>query len=62
MIERVLGAAVACVAVSVVLGAHTKTVPRPPAFPPPASDSAAPDGYQPPPQWLCGSSEPLKLG
>ena len=52
MIERVLCAGIACVAVSVVLSAQTKTVPRPPAGPPPAGDSTAPDGYQPLPQWL----------
>jgi glucose/arabinose dehydrogenase len=48
----VLGAGVACVAVSLVLSAQTKIVPRPPAGPPPAGDSVAPDGYQPLPQWL----------
>jgi glucose/arabinose dehydrogenase len=48
----VLGAGVACVAVSLVLSAQTETVPRPPAMPPPAGESTAPDGYQPLPQWL----------
>jgi len=52
MIERVLCAGVACVAVTIVLSGQTKTVPRPPAGPPPAGDSALPDGYQPQPQWL----------
>lgn len=52
MIERVFCTGVACVAVTVVLSAQTKTVPRPPAAPPPAGDSTAPDGYQPLPQWL----------
>jgi glucose/arabinose dehydrogenase len=52
MFYRVLGAGAACVLMSVALGAQTKTVPRPPAAPAPAGDSAAPDGYQPLPQWL----------
>jgi aldose sugar dehydrogenase len=52
MIERVLCAGVASVVVTLVLSAQTKTVPRPSAAPPPAGESAAPDGYQPLPQWL----------
>ena len=55
MIGRVLGTGVVCVAMSIAIGAQTKTVPRPPApppGPPPAGESAAPDGYQPLPQWL----------
>ena len=52
MIARVLGVGVACLAMSLALAAQTKTVPRPPAGQPPAGDSAAPDGYQPLPQWL----------
>jgi len=47
MIARVLGVGVAGLAMSLALAAQTKTVPRPPAGPPPAGDSAAPDGYQP---------------
>jgi len=56
MIRRLLAAGAACVAVgAVVMSAQTKTVPRPPAQPPgqqPPGESAAPDGYQPIPQWL----------
>jgi glucose/arabinose dehydrogenase len=59
MIERVLCAGVACVAVSLVLSAQTKTVPRPPAGPPPAGESALPDGYQPQPQWLGQTRAPV---
>ncbi len=44
---------------AVVIDAQTKTVPRPPAGPPPASDSAAPDGYQPLPQWLGQTRAPM---
>lgn len=46
---------VLCVALGAVAAAQTKTVPRPPAQAPgqqPAGESAAPDGYQPLPQWL----------
>src|SRR6478736_9508196 len=56
MIRRLLVTGAACVAVgAVVMSAQTKTVPRPPAQPPgqqPPGESAAPDGYQPIPQWL----------
>jgi glucose/arabinose dehydrogenase len=53
MIRRSLIAGAVSVALgSVLVIAQTKSVPRPPAGPPPASDSAAPDGYQPLPQWL----------
>ena len=55
MIRRTVIAAVACVALgSVVFTAQTRVVPRPPAAPPgvPPGESAAPDGYQPVPQWL----------
>jgi len=40
--------------ISAVLAAQTTSVPRPPALPPgpPPGESAAPDGYQPLPQWL----------
>jgi glucose/arabinose dehydrogenase len=62
MIERVLRAGIACVAVSLVLSAQTKTVPRPPAGPPPANESAAPDGYQPLPQWLGQTRAPAPAG
>jgi len=59
MIRRVLVAVAGCVVlgalINAVLAAQTKTVPRPPAQAPgqaPAGESAAPDGYQPLPQWL----------
>ena len=55
MTRRTVIAAVACVALgSVVFTAQTRVVPRPPAAPPglPPGESAAPDGYQPVPQWL----------
>ena len=54
MIRRSL-VVVVCVALGVVVAAQTKTVPRPPAQPAgqqPPGESAAPDGYQPLPQWL----------
>src|SRR5262245_36076208 len=46
--------AVGAVLCAVVVTAQTRVVPRPPAGPPgfPAGESAAPDGYQPIPQWL----------
>jgi glucose/arabinose dehydrogenase len=62
MIRRSLVAGVVCVAVSAVLGAQTKAVPRPPAQAPgqqPAGESAAPDGYQPLPQWLGQTRAPV---
>src|SRR5436190_5055584 len=59
MIDRVLGAGAVCLAMSVVLGAQTKVVPRPPAMQPPASDSAAPDGYQPLQRWLGQTRAPV---
>jgi hypothetical protein len=52
---RLLVVSGAVCALSVVAVAQTKTVPRPPAQAPgpqPAGESAAPDGYQPLPQWL----------
>ena len=52
---RSIVAVVTCVALGAVAAAQTKTVPRPPAQAPgqqPAGESAAPDGYQPLPQWL----------
>src|SRR4051812_6686390 len=53
MNRQALIAGVASLALgSVLITAQTKSVPRPPAAPPPATDSAAPDGYQPIPQWL----------
>ena len=61
MIARVLGVGVACLAMSLALAAQTKTVPRPPAGPPPAGDSAAPDGYQPLPQWLGQTRAPAPV-
>jgi len=59
MIDRVLGAGAVCLAMSVALGAQTKVVPRPPAMQPPAGDSAAPDGYQPLPQWVGQTRAPV---
>jgi len=44
-----------CLVAGAVLAGQAKTVPRPPAQAPgqaPAGESAAPDGYQPLPQWL----------
>jgi len=55
MRHRWLAAAAACCALGALLAAHTTIVPRPPAQAPgqqPAGESAAPDGYQPLPQWL----------
>ena len=55
MTRKTVIAVVACVALgSVVFTAQTRVVPRPPAAPPgvPPGESAAPDGYQPIPQWL----------
>src|SRR4026207_1968797 len=55
MIRRLLVVGVCCVALSAVLAAQTKTVPRPPAQPagPPAPGRGAPPvGYQPLPLWL----------
>jgi len=63
MIRRLLVAGAACVAVgAVVMSAQTKAVPRPPAQAPgqpPAGESAAPDGYQPIPQWLGQTHAPV---
>ena len=51
MSRKTVIAAAACLVVgSVVIGAQTRVVPRPPA--PPPGESAAPDGYQPVPLWL----------
>lgn len=55
MIRRTVIAGAACLALgSLVTIAQTRVVPRPPAPVPGAqtTDSAAPDGYQPLPQWL----------
>jgi glucose/arabinose dehydrogenase len=55
MIRRSLIVGVCAVALGAVVTAQTKTVPRPPAQPAgqqPPGESAAPDGYQPVPQWL----------
>src|SRR3569832_745011 len=58
--NKVVIAGAAAVALgSVVLTAQTRSVPRPPAGPPPATDSAAPDGYQPLPQWLGQTRAPM---
>jgi len=62
MIRQALIAGVASVALgSALLIAQTKTVPRPPAAPPgqPPGESAAPDGYQPLPQWLGQTRAPI---
>jgi len=55
MFRCVLVVGAVCLVAGVVLGGQAKTVPRPPAQAPgqaPAGESAAPDGYQPLPQWL----------
>jgi len=55
MIRRIVVAGAACVILgSIVIAAQTRVVPRPPAPAPgpPPGESAAPDGYQPVPQWL----------
>jgi len=55
MIRHSLIVGVCGVALSAVVAAQTKTVPRPPAQAAgqqPPGESAAPDGYQPVPQWL----------
>jgi aldose sugar dehydrogenase len=55
MIHRFLVAGAVCIALSMVVIAQHKPVPRPPALPQgqqPPGESAAPDGYQPLPQWL----------
>jgi glucose/arabinose dehydrogenase len=65
MIRRVLIAGAACVALgSMLVAAQTRTVPRPPALPPgqqPQGESAAPDGYQPIPQWLGQTRAPAPV-
>src|SRR6185436_18859040 len=51
-----------CLMAVAVLAGQTKTVPRPPALPPgqaPPGESAAPDGYQPLPQWLGQTCAPV---
>ena len=55
MIRRLLVVTVLSLAVSAIVVAQTRNVPRPPALPAgqqPAGESAAPDGYAPLPQWL----------
>ena len=56
MIRKVLAASIVCVGLGSPIGAQTpRVVPRPPAQAQgaqPAGESAAPDGYQPIPQWL----------
>jgi glucose/arabinose dehydrogenase len=55
MFRGVLVVGAVCVVAGAVLAGQAKTVPRPPAQAPgqaPAGESAAPDGYQPLPQWL----------
>jgi aldose sugar dehydrogenase len=55
MIRTVLSACAVCVTLGTIVAAQTKPVPRPAALPQgqqPPGESAAPDGYQPVPQWL----------
>lgn len=55
MVRRLILLSVVAYASTNVATAQTNTVPRPPAQPAgqqPAGESAAPDGYQPLPQWL----------
>ena len=57
MFRKLVSAGAVCVALGAVIDAQNKPVPRPPALalPPgqqPPGESAAPDGYQPVPQWL----------
>ena len=55
MIRRLLVLSGVLCTLSAVAAAQTRSVPRPPAQAPgqqPAGESAAPDGYQPLPQWL----------
>src|SRR6266849_5058838 len=63
MIRRALIAGAACLALgAAMIGAQTKPVPRPPAQAPgqqPPGESAAPDGYQPIPQWLGQTRAPV---
>jgi glucose/arabinose dehydrogenase len=63
MIRRLLLAGATCFLFgAVVMYAQAKTVPRPPAQPPgqpPPGESAAPDGYQPIPQWLGQTHAPV---
>lgn len=59
---RWLVTGVGCLALSALLTAQSTTVPRPPAQAPgqqPAGESAAPDGYQPLPQWLGQTRAPV---
>ena len=55
MIRKVWVAGIVCAGLGAAIGAQTARVPRPPAQAPgtqPPGESAAPDGYQPVPQWL----------
>src|SRR5262249_26217312 len=56
MVRNALVSTIVCVALgAIVINAQSRVVPRPPAAPPgqqPPGESAAPDGYQPLPQWL----------
>ena len=55
MFRCVLVVGAVCLVTGAVLAGQAKTVPRPPAQAPgqaPAGESAAPDGYEPRPQWL----------
>src|SRR5712691_186165 len=63
MFRGLLVAGAACVALgAVVTNAQNRSVPRPPAQPAgqqPPGESAAPDGYQPIPQWLGQTHAPV---
>ena len=62
MIRRSLVYVAVGIALSAGLVAQNKTVPRPPALPQgqqPPGESAAPDGYQPLPQWLGQTRAPM---
>jgi glucose/arabinose dehydrogenase len=64
MIRRSFVAGIACIALSAGLIAQSKVVPRPPALPQgqqPPGESAAPDGYQPLPQWLGQTRAPAPV-
>jgi glucose/arabinose dehydrogenase len=62
MIRRSLVCVAVSIALSALLAAQNTKVPRPPALPQgqqPPGESAAPDGYQPLPQWLGQTRAPM---
>jgi glucose/arabinose dehydrogenase len=64
MFRYVLVVGAVCLVAGAVLAGQAKTVPRPPAQAPgqaPAGESAAPDGYQPLPQWLRQTRAPAPV-